>query len=69
MIEISDEVAIESCRRLARTEGIFAGFSSGACVAAAEHLLSTEYAGAIAAVILADSGMKYLSTDLWNTRP
>jgi cysteine synthase A len=69
MIETSDETAIETCRRLARTEGIFAGFSSGACVAAAEHLLSTEYAGASVAVILADSGMKYLSTDLWNTRP
>jgi cysteine synthase A len=69
MIEISDETAIDTCRRLARTEGIFAGFSSGACVAAAERLLSTEYAGASVAVILADSGMKYLSTDLWNTRP
>jgi cysteine synthase A len=69
MIEISDETAIETCRRLARTEGIFAGFSSGACVAAAEHLLSTEHTGATVAVILADSGMKYLSTDLWNSRP
>jgi cysteine synthase A len=68
MIEISDEAAIETSRRLARTEGIFAGFSSGACVAAAEHLLSTERHGATAAVVLADSGMKYLSTDLWDTR-
>jgi cysteine synthase A len=68
MIEISDKTAIETSQRLARTEGIFAGFSSGACVAAAEHLLSTKYPGATAAVVLADSGMKYLSTDLWNTR-
>ena len=69
MIEISDETAMETCGRLARTEGIFAGFSSGACVAAAEHLLSTEYAGFTVAVVLADSGMKYLSTDLWASRP
>ena len=65
MIEISDEMAIETSRRLARAEGIFAGFSAGACVSAAEHLLSTDYPGATVAVVLADSGMKYLSTDLW----
>lgn len=67
MIGVSDETAIDTSRRLARTEGIFAGFSAGACVAAAEHLLSTEHQGATAAVVLADSGMKYLSTDLWET--
>ena len=65
MIEVSDVAAMEACRRLARTEGIFAGFSSGACVSGAEHLLTTDYPGATVAVILADSGMKYLSTDLW----
>lgn len=66
MIEIPDHTAIETSRRLARTEGIFAGFSAGACVAAAEHLLTTDYPGATAAVVIADSGMKYLSTDLWH---
>lgn len=66
MIEISDDDAIDACRRLARLEGIFAGFSSGACVAAAERLLSTDHPGATVAVVLADSGMKYLSTDLWS---
>lgn len=66
MLEVSDDIAIETTRRLARTEGIFAGFSAGACIAAAENLLSEEYAGAIAAVVVADSGMKYLSTELWN---
>lgn len=65
-IEVSDEDAIEASRRLAREEGIFAGFSSGACVTAAERLLSNEYPGATVAVVLADSGMKYLSTDLWS---
>lgn len=66
LVEISDQRAIEMARRLATEEGIFAGFSSGACVAAAAQLLSTEYQGATAAVVLADSGMKYLSTDLWS---
>ncbi|MDX1469027.1 MAG: pyridoxal-phosphate dependent enzyme, partial [Acidimicrobiia bacterium] len=66
MIEVSDEAAIEAARRLARTEGIFAGFSAGACVAGAEHLLTNDYPGATAAVVLADSGMKYLTTDLWS---
>lgn len=65
MLEVSDEAAIDASRRLARLEGIFAGFSSGACVAAAERLLSTDHVGATVAVVLADSGMKYLSTDLW----
>ena len=68
MIEISDEQAIETTRRLARSEGIFAGFSAGACVAAAEQLLRDEFPGASVAVVLADSGMKYLSTDLWSDR-
>ena len=66
MLEVSDDVAIETTRRLARTEGIFAGFSAGACIAGAEQLLSDEYAGATAAIVVADSGMKYLSTELWN---
>jgi cysteine synthase len=65
VIEIADTAAIDASRRLAREEGIFAGFSAGACVAAAEHLLITDRPGATLAVVIADSGMKYLSTDLW----
>jgi cysteine synthase A len=65
-IEVSDTDAIEASRRLARTEGIFAGFSAGACLTAAARLLTTDHPGATVAVILADSGMKYLSTDLWD---
>jgi len=66
MLEVSEAEAIAATRRLAAEEGIFAGFSSGACVAAAMHLLNTRHPGSTAAVVLADSGMKYLSTDLWN---
>jgi cysteine synthase A len=65
LIEVSDEVAIDISRRLAREEGIFAGFSAGACVAAARQVLQNTHPGATVAVVIADSGMKYLSTDLW----
>ncbi len=62
---VTDAEAIDTARRLARDEGIFAGFSSGANVAAALHLLRTTFKGQTIAVILCDSGLKYLSTDLW----
>jgi cysteine synthase A len=64
-LTVDDDEAIEMTRRLARQEGIFAGFSSGAVVAAACRLLATDHAGGTVAVVLADSGLKYLSTDLW----
>lgn len=38
---------------------------SGAVVAAAIQLLSGPERGGTVAVVLADSGLKYLSTDLW----
>ncbi|MBK8024232.1 MAG: cysteine synthase family protein [Chloroflexi bacterium] len=64
-LQIDDTEAVEVARRLAREEGIFAGFSSGANVAAALHLLGGPLAGKTIAVLLCDSGLKYLSTDLW----
>ena len=64
-LQVSDEAAQEMSRRLAREEGLFAGFSSGANLAAALQLLETEHRGARIAILLPDSGLKYLSTDLW----
>lgn len=64
-LQVTDEQAITTARRLAKEEGIFAGFSSGANVAAALQLLTGEHRGKTAVVILPDSGLKYLSTDLW----
>ena len=64
-IQVDDKLAVNFARRLARQEGIFAGFSSGANVAAAFQLLESEFKGCTAAVMLCDSGLKYLSTDLW----
>jgi cysteine synthase A len=64
-VAIGDREAVEVARRLAREEGVFAGFSAGAVVAAALRLLRGEHAGGTVAVVLPDSGLKYLSTDLW----
>jgi cysteine synthase A len=60
-MRVSDEEAIAAARRLAREEGIFAGFSSGANIAAALKLAR----GRTVVTLINDSGLKYLSTDLW----
>ena len=64
-LQVSDDQAIRMTRRLAREEGVFAGFSSGANVATALNLLETSFKGKTAVVLICDSGLKYLSTDLW----
>jgi cysteine synthase A len=64
-LQVSETEAIQTARRLAKREGIFAGFSSGANVAAALQLLKGECQGNTIVVLLCDSGLKYLSTDLW----
>jgi cysteine synthase A len=64
-IGISDDDAIGVARRLAREEGVFAGFSTGANVAAALVVLETLPVDAVVATTANDSGLKYLSTDLF----
>ena len=64
-LQVTDEESTNTTRRLAKEEGIFAGFSSGANVSAALQLLNTTCTGKTIAVLLSDSGLKYLSTDLW----
>ncbi|HMT94305.1 cysteine synthase A [uncultured Thiothrix sp.] len=64
--QVSNEEAIEYARRLAREEGILAGISCGAAVAAAVRLAQKEEnAGKTIVVILPDSGERYLSTALF----
>lgn len=46
-------------------ERVGSGFSAGANVAAALRLLHKDLPGATIAVVIPDSGLKYLSTDLW----
>ncbi len=64
-LKVSDGEAIYAARHLAREEGIFAGFSSGANLAAALQLLRGSFKGKTIAITICDSGLKYLSTDLW----
>jgi cysteine synthase A len=64
-LQVDEEQAIQTARRLAREEGLFAGFSSGINVAAALQLLAGPLPGKTIVVLLSDSGLKYLSTDLW----
>lgn len=52
-------------RRLAREEGLFAGTSSGANILAAIQLGRRLGPGARIATLLVDSGLKYLSTDVY----
>jgi cysteine synthase A len=64
-LTVTDEAAIAAARELASREGVFAGFSSGANLAAALELLGGRERGATIAFLACDSGLKYLSTDLW----
>jgi cysteine synthase A len=63
---VSTKSVNQYCKLLAQLEGIFAGPSSGANVAVAMALLEGEMAGKTIALIINDSGLKYLSTDLWD---
>ena len=61
-LRVTDEDAMVAVRSLAQLEGIFCGFSSGANVASAKQIL----AGRTVVTTINDSGMKYLSTELWD---
>jgi cysteine synthase A len=59
---VSEEQAFETCRRLAETEGILVGISSGASVRAALSLAALpENRGKVIVCVLCDSGERYLS--------
>jgi len=62
---VSTEEAKAMTRRLAREEGIFAGTSSGANVVAALRVATRLGPEARVVTIMADSGLKYLHTDVF----
>ncbi|MEN6485299.1 MAG: cysteine synthase [Syntrophobacteraceae bacterium] len=64
IVHIRDEDAFEMTRRLAREEGIFAGMSSGAAMAAAVQVAEERESGIVVAV-LPDGGDRYLSTTVF----
>ncbi|QGY38815.1 cysteine synthase [Pseudodesulfovibrio cashew] len=64
VLHVDDETAFDTCRRLAREEGLFVGMSSGAAMAGALQLAERLDSGLIV-VIFPDSGERYLSTHLF----
>ena len=65
VIDMGQDLAEHTMRRLAREEGIFCGVSSGGSVAAALQL-SEELENAVIVAIVCDRGDRYLSTGVFN---
>ena len=65
IIAVKTEDAKAMARRLAREEGLFAGMSSGANVIAAIRVAERLGPDAKIVTLMVDSGLKYLSTDVY----
>jgi cysteine synthase A len=66
VVQVKDEDAKATARRLAREEGILAGISSGAAAWAALQVAGREQSkGKLIVVILPDTGERYLSAGLF----
>lgn len=66
VIRVGNEEAMEKARRLADTEGILCGISSGAALAAALRIAGRKDAeGKCIVVILPSTGERYISTELF----
>jgi cysteine synthase A len=65
VIPITDEQARDTALALARAEGIFAGLSAGATVAAALQVAENAPPGSALLAMLPDTGERYLSTYLF----
>ncbi len=65
IVTVSSEEAKSMARRLAREEGLFGGTSSGANIVAALRIAKRLGQGATLVTIMVDSGLRYLSTDLY----
>ena len=65
IVTITAEKAYETTKQLANLEGIFVGKSSGAALAAALLYANETKKKEKIVVIFADTGERYLSTDLW----
>jgi cysteine synthase len=65
ILPVDDLVARDTARRLATEEGIFAGLSSGATLAAALKVAEEAASGSAILAMLPDTGERYLSTILF----
>ncbi|MEW5763414.1 MAG: PLP-dependent cysteine synthase family protein [Acidobacteriota bacterium] len=68
IVPVATAEAKEMARRLAREEGLFAGTSSGANVVAALRVARRLGPGSRVVTLLCDSGLKYLSTDVYQRK-
>ena len=69
VLPVKTDDAKNMARRLAREEALFAGTSSGANVVAAIRVAERLGPGARVVTLMTDSGLKYLSTDVYRSRP
>ena len=69
VVPVNGGRALELSRELARKEGIFAGISAGATLAAALQVCDEAPPGAIVLCMLPESGERYLSTPLFSDIP
>ena len=66
IMQVENDAAIETAKKIAKKEGILVGISSGAAMYAAMELAKRkEYAGKTIVVLLPDSGDRYYSTQLF----
>ena len=68
ILPVRTDDAKDMARRLAREEALFAGTSSGANVVAAIQVARRLGPDAKVVTLMADSGLKYLSTDVFKSR-
>jgi cysteine synthase A len=66
IIKVKDEEAIEMAKRLTQEEGIFAGISGGANVAASLKIANSMKEAKIIVTIIPDSGARYFTTQLFS---
>jgi cysteine synthase A len=68
IVTVTNEDAFETARQLAKTEGLLCGISSGAAAWAALQIARRpESAGKMIVAILASTGERYISTELFKS--
>jgi cysteine synthase A len=68
ILPVGTDAAKEMARRIAREEGLFAGTSSGANVVAAIQVAERLGPGSKVVTLMADSGLKYMNTDVFRSK-
>jgi cysteine synthase A len=68
ILPVRTDEAMEMARRIAREEALFAGTSSGANVVAAIQVAKRLGPDAKVVTLMVDSGLKYLSTDVYRSK-